>query len=156
MFGIVWGLSATIGTLVVLEVSLLTLACGLAATPFTMLLGVIGGVLGILSGEEKRKRDSRSQLPFKEAVNGFCWGPLAWAWAVAATTWARLGYYLSSTSQNEGAVKPDDTWPSAMFGVPLRPRQRTSIQNGSVNTMLAITLFLDAVSIPIGFGLNWW
>jgi uncharacterized membrane protein len=91
-FLLVWLVCAIIGTLIAAEVTILTLAFGLVATPLTFFFAIIGGVFAglgeILSGEGEEDG-------FIDSVNRFAWAPLIWAGGVTATIWRRLGRFLS-------------------------------------------------------------
>jgi hypothetical protein len=147
------------------KTGLASIACGIVATPFTMLIGIVVGTFTTLSEGQNEDRDGdkwgpregySKQLPLRKWVNGFSWGPLVWGWAVTATLWTRLANHLSSASQDNDTRQASDNWPSEMFGMSYSMSKKSRIQKTSVNTMLAITCVVDAIMLPIGLVLQWW
>lgn len=99
LFSIVLLISGAIGSLVLLNVSLVTLIVSVFLWIFTFLYAVtvapILAIFYVLTGNK-----ARGESLIREA-NKFAWRPLSWARHLIAFMWIRLRNYLSEADSNE-------------------------------------------------------
>jgi hypothetical protein len=100
MFVLVWSISAAIGTIVVIETSIITLLWAIILTPLTFCLALLFGVLSGLGEAIGSKKNDSNHM---EETNELAWMPLRWAGRVIGIIWERLGRFLSRESSKSGS-----------------------------------------------------
>ena len=140
MFAVIWFFSAVIGSVIVAEVSLLTLICALVATPFSILLGVMSGVMGGLGGQ------GGDGTGIEEASD-LAWLPVYWAGDVISVLVDRLSYFLSNVSRSKEKVRTSDSTQITSQTLSYKEEQeflrKANKAELYANIMFGITLAMD-------------
>jgi hypothetical protein len=150
MFFVVLLISGAIGSVVLLNVSLITLAVGLVGFPFTFLYAItiapVLAVFSVLTGHREEGEGIANDAS-KTAL-----APLSWALKLIAFMWVRLDHYLFTTPEEETRQGTRANARSRSTGA----RSRFSDTYGfsydhyeyyrrAANLMMAVTVFFDIV-----------
>jgi hypothetical protein len=114
MFGFVRLVSAVIGVLVIIQAAALALICALVATPFTLVLGAIGGVVMGLGGALGGEQVENAAL---KTASDFSWATGRWAFDVTSVLIERFTKFLnggtaSSQEVNSHPIAIVRDWPA--------------------------------------------